>query len=181
MGAFGDPHSVVGVVVWQMVSGLGECQLCAVPRSYADPFLVSPLSMGDPCVLSAIPGALCRLEFIELPLFRDPSPPLVAGAVPYALGTKYSRDAFHATARPNPQSPGRQPIRRSVTRSNSSRFILPQGPVPPSTPATFNASHRVAPAPPSPLSSRPKRSGAEGSAVSLSVAANLMVEKPFNA
>jgi hypothetical protein len=143
------------VVVWQMVSGLGQCQLCAVPGSYADPFLVSPLSMGDPCVLSAISGPLCGLEFIELSPFRDAGPPLAAGAVPYVVGAKESR-AFPATACPNPQSPGRQPIRRSATRSNLPRLMLPQHPR-----DTFNTSHRVTPATALPfvIPTEAKRSG----------------------
>src|SRR6201987_6407616 len=84
--------------MWQMASRPGECQLCALPNSYANPLRVSALSMGDPCVLSGIPGALCGVEFVELPLFRDAVPPLVAGMVPYALSAKYSRGAFHSTA-----------------------------------------------------------------------------------
>jgi hypothetical protein len=91
MGAFGDPDSVVALVMWQMASGPGKCQLWAVPDPSADSFRVSPLSMGDPCVLSGVPGALCGVESVELPLFRDAGSPLVAGAVPYALGAKYSR------------------------------------------------------------------------------------------
>jgi hypothetical protein len=82
MGAFGDPQSIVPLVVWPMASEPGECQLCAVPDSYADPFFVSALSMGDPRVLSHISCALCRFKFVELSLFRDPRPPLVAGTVP---------------------------------------------------------------------------------------------------
>jgi hypothetical protein len=116
MGAFGDPHSVVAVVVGQMASGPGERQLCAVPSSHANPILVSALSMGNPRVLSRIPGGLCGVEFIELPLFRDAGPPVVARAVPYALGEEDSRSTFHATARPDLQPPGRKAIRRSVTR-----------------------------------------------------------------
>src|ERR1700722_7057589 len=114
MGAFGDPQSVVAVVMWQMASGPGKCQLCAVPDSYANPFRVSALSMGDPGVLSGVPGALCRVESVELPLLRDAGPPLVAGADPYALGA-YSRGAFHPKARPNLQSLRQQGIRRSMT------------------------------------------------------------------
>src|ERR1700743_383786 len=86
-----------------MASGPRECQLCAVPDSYATPLLVSALSMGDPCVLSGIPGALCGVEFVELPLFRDAVAPLVAGAAPDAPGAKYSRSVFHSKPRPNLQ------------------------------------------------------------------------------
>ncbi len=44
-------------------------------------------------------GALCRAEFVELPLFRDACPPLVVGAVPQALIAQYCADAFHAADR----------------------------------------------------------------------------------
>jgi hypothetical protein len=99
----------------KMASGPGKCQLCAVPDPSANPFRVSSLSMGDPCVLSGVPGALFGVESVELPLFRDAGSPLVAGAVPYALGAKYSRGAFHSKARPNLQSLRQQGIRRSMT------------------------------------------------------------------
>ena len=129
MGAFGDPQSVVAVVMWQMASGPGKCQLCAVPDSYANPFRVSALSMGDPGVLSGVPGALCRVESVELPLLRDAGPPLVAGPVPNALDTKYTKDAFHAIARANLHSPRREAVRGCVTRSNLSKLKFLDWPI----------------------------------------------------
>src|ERR1700761_1720926 len=86
-----------------MASGPGERLLRAISNSYATPLRVSALSMGDPCVLSGIPGALCGVEFVELPLFRDAVAPLVAGAAPDAPGAKYSRSVFHSKPRPNLQ------------------------------------------------------------------------------